>query len=53
MAGIVALILEDNSDYSPDEVLSVLKSTAEDLGFHVDRQGAGLVDAEEVVLVTE
>lgn len=53
VAGTAGLILENKPAYTPEQVLNVLTSTADNLGFSATRQGAGLVDAEEAVLVTE
>ena len=53
VTGVVALILENKPNYTPDDVLNILTSTAEDLGLSELKQGSGLVDAEEAVLVTE
>lgn len=53
VSGVVALILENQSNYTPDQVLQVLTSTADDLGYPASEQGSGLVDAEESALVTE
>jgi len=53
VAGTAALILENQPSYTPADILGVITSTADDLGFPAVRQGAGLVDAEEAVLVTE
>ena len=53
VAGVVALIVEIQPIYTPDEVLDVLIRTAEDLGLPVEAQGAGLVDTEGAVLATE
>lgn len=52
LAGVVALILENQPAYTPDEVLNVLMETAENLNLPAEEQGAGLVDAEESILVT-
>jgi len=53
VAGCAALVLENQPAYTPDQVLAVLAATADDIGLSTDEQGAGLVDAEEAVLVTE
>ena len=53
VAGTVALMLENQPDYTPDDILDILTATADDLGFPADKQGAGLVDAEEAAFVTE
>lgn len=53
VTGTVALILENKPDYAPDDVLTTLTSTAEDLGLPGSKQGSGIVDAEKAVLVTE
>ena len=52
VTGVAALILENQSAYTPDDVLNVLTKTADNLGLPEEEQGAGLVDAEESVLVT-
>lgn len=50
VTGTVALILQMNSALSPDQVMSVLASTAEYLpGLTPAQQGSGLVDAERAV----
>lgn len=53
VAGTAALVLENQPAYTPGQVLGVLTSTADDLGFSAIQQGAGLVDAEEAAFVTE
>lgn len=53
VTGAAALIIENKPTYTPDQVLGVLTLTADNLGLVAIKQGAGLVDAEEAVLVTE
>ncbi len=45
VSGVVALILSKNPDLTPEQVKSVLKETAKDLGEDRNTQGAGRVDA--------
>ncbi|ADG83581.1 peptidase S8 and S53 subtilisin kexin sedolisin [Thermincola potens JR] len=40
VAGTVALLLEQNPTWTPDEVKQQLMSTAVDLGFEPNQQGA-------------
>ncbi|GAB2996107.1 S8 family peptidase [Psychrosphaera aestuarii] len=56
-SGIVALMLQDQPNLSPDDVKCRLIDTARmaqtkegDLGFSIFRQGAGMVDAYEAVM---
>ena len=52
VTGTVALVLENQPTYTPDEVSEVLRNTADDLDITPAKQGAGLVDAEEAASVT-
>ena len=45
VSGLVALLLEQNSKLTPDQIKSSLMSTAKDLGFSFNKQGAGAVDS--------
>ncbi|WP_285800661.1 MULTISPECIES: S8 family serine peptidase [unclassified Exiguobacterium] len=51
VAGVAALILQENPDYSPFDVKAALMNTAEDLNGEVSvfEQGAGRIDAYEAV----
>ncbi|MEK7813111.1 MAG: S8 family peptidase [Candidatus Desantisbacteria bacterium] len=53
VTGVAALILENQPAYTPDQVLQVLTSTADNLGYSAEKQGSGLVDAEQAAFVTE
>ena len=52
VAGVAALIWSDNPEFTNEEVRLRLNSTAEDIGMIVERQGNGLVDAENAVMGT-
>ncbi|MFX0150375.1 MAG: S8 family serine peptidase [Candidatus Hodarchaeota archaeon] len=45
VAGVVALLLSNITNASPDQIRSALLSSASDMGRHVFTQGAGLVNA--------
>ncbi|MFX0205938.1 MAG: S8 family serine peptidase, partial [Candidatus Hodarchaeota archaeon] len=45
VAGVVALLLSNITNASPDQIRSALLSSASDIGKHVFTQGAGLVNA--------
>ena len=45
VSGVVALLLEADPTLKPDEIKEALKSTAIDLGYDENTQGAGKVDA--------
>ena len=49
VAAVAAMIMANNPGFSPDEVANRLYSTAEDLGYSNNQQGAGLVDAAAAV----
>jgi subtilisin len=49
VTGAITLALQKNPKMSFDEVLTLLKSTAMDLGEPVARQGAGLIDVEAMI----
>ncbi|MGY5857783.1 MAG: S8 family serine peptidase [Candidatus Thorarchaeota archaeon] len=49
VAGVAALMLEADSDLDPDEVKTIMMSTAVDLGLDGMTQGAGRVDAYAAV----
>lgn len=49
VAGLAALILQRRPDLSPDEVKSVLTSTAEDKGLEASQQGMGYVNGTSVL----
>ena len=49
VAGVVALIKQKHSDWSPDDIKNVLKSTAVDIKESIEKQGYGRIDAEKVV----
>ena len=44
VAGIAAVLLEQNPTWSPDEVKKHMMSTAFDLGFALNEQGAGEIE---------
>lgn len=50
VAGTVALKLYLNPALSPDEVMNLLKLTADNIGLSPEQMGSGLVDAHELVL---
>ncbi|HDJ96816.1 MAG TPA: hypothetical protein ENG45_01955 [Candidatus Aenigmarchaeota archaeon] len=50
VSGVVALLLEAKPELKPDEVKEILKSTAVDLGYDENTQGAGKVDTYEAYL---
>lgn len=50
VSGVVALLLEARPELKPDEVKEILKSTADDLGYDENTQGAGKVDAYKAYL---
>ncbi len=50
VSGVVALLLEANTDLKPSDIKETLKSTALDLGLDENTQGAGRVDAYEAFL---
>ncbi|UCG62972.1 MAG: S8 family peptidase [Candidatus Zixiibacteriota bacterium] len=52
VAGTAALIWSDNPAFTNEDVRNKLNTTAEDIGMIVERQGNGLVDAENAVLGT-
>lgn len=45
VAGVVALIKQVHPDWTPLQIKDSIKSTAKNLGFTINDQGAGLVDA--------
>lgn len=45
VAGVAALLLSEEEDLTPSEVKNLTTSTAEDLGFDANGQGAGRLDA--------
>jgi serine protease AprX len=49
-AGVVAQLLQLNNSLSPDEIKSILMSSARDLGLDPNTQGSGLVNAEEAAV---
>lgn len=55
IAGVAALILQENPDYKPEDVKAVMMNTSEDLNkfrkdeYSVHQQGAGRVNAYEAV----
>ena len=49
VAGLAALILQRRPDLSPDDVKSILTSTAEDKGLEANKQGMGYVNGSLVV----
>ncbi|WP_077324425.1 S8 family peptidase [Virgibacillus siamensis] len=48
-AGVVALVLQNNSGFSPDQVKQNLLNSAVDQGLPPYAQGAGYIDAEQAV----
>jgi len=50
VSGLVALLLEADSNLNPSEIKEALKSTALDLGLDENTQGAGRVDAYRAYL---
>jgi subtilisin len=49
VTGALALVLQRNPKMSYEEAIALLQETARDLGEPVERQGVGLIDAEEMI----
>lgn len=49
VTGVVALMLSVNPTLTPDEVLTILRESANDLGFPMSAQGAGRINAAHAV----
>jgi serine protease AprX len=45
VSGVVALLLQKNSNLLPSEILEILKNTSDDLGYDENTQGAGRINA--------
>jgi len=52
VAGVVALMMQKNPGLTPFEVKTIINETAFDLGFGINDQGGGRVDAFAAVLAT-
>lgn len=48
VTGIVALIKQLHPDWTPDQIKTVIKNNADDLGYDINTQGSGLVDALKI-----
>ncbi|MBI2136577.1 S8 family serine peptidase [Candidatus Woesearchaeota archaeon] len=49
VSGVAALLLQAHPDWNPEQVKSALMTTAKDLGYEPNTQGAGRVDAVKVL----
>jgi subtilisin family serine protease len=48
IAGIAALILQLHPTWTPDQVKTAIKNNADDLGYDINTQGSGFVDALKI-----
>jgi len=48
ITGIVALIKQLHPDWTPDQIKTAIKNNADDLGYDINTQGSGLVNALKI-----
>lgn len=53
VSGTVALMLQMHPDWTPDEIKMALRDTAVDIGYSINAQGYGRIDALEAVNLSE
>lgn len=52
VSGAVALLLQKHPDWIPDEIKMALRNTAKDLGYDINTQGYGRIDALNAIQLT-